>query len=177
MHSQLNVKLKSIIDIPLLKRIVELCDFTYVAQIFKALYLLSFYSSMRLSDLVPHTEAQFSPLKHLARSDVILRPEKLILILKRLKTMQTNNQIKLIRVPGIQYSTICPVVAVKKLLDLTPRGSNLPLLQFKVAQDWIPLTDTRRHFAFILAKLGLSHSGFTFHTSNFQVPPLLLIMM
>ena len=30
MHSPLNVKFKSIIDIPLLKRIVDQCDFTYM---------------------------------------------------------------------------------------------------------------------------------------------------
>ena len=87
MNSPLNVKLKSIIDISLLKRIVYQCDFTYMGQIFKALYL-------RLSNLVPHAVAQFSPLKHLARGDVILRPEKIVVILKWSKTMQTNNQIK-----------------------------------------------------------------------------------
>ena len=154
-HSPLNVKLKSIIDIPLLRRIVYQCDFTYMGQIFKALYLLSFY-----------TIAQFSPLKHLARGDVILRPDKIVVILKWSKTMQTNNQIKLITVPRIPNSSICPVVAIKNLLDLTPRGANLPLFQFKVAQTWVPLTDNRvrRHLAMILAKLRLNQSGFTFHT-------------
>ena len=87
MHAPLNVKLKSIIDIPLLKRIAHQCDFTYMGQIFKALYLLSFYSFLRLSNLVPHTVVQFSPLKHLARGDVILRPDKLVLRLKWSKTM------------------------------------------------------------------------------------------
>ena len=143
MHAPLNVKLKSIIDIPLLKRIAHQCDFTCMGQIFKALYLLSFYSFLRLSNLVPHTVVQFSPLKHLARGDVILRPDKLVLMLKWSKTMQSNNQIKPVTVPRIPNSNICPVVAIKNLLDLTPRGSNLPLFQFKVAHNWLPLTDNR----------------------------------
>ena len=113
MHAPLNVKLKSIIDISLLKRIVNQCDFTYMDQIFKALYLLSFYSFLRLSNLVPHTVAQFSPLKHLARGDVILGSDKLVLILKWSKTMQSNNQIKLITVPRIPNSSICPVAAIR----------------------------------------------------------------
>ena len=57
MHAPLNVNLKSIIDIPLLKKIVDQCDFTYMGQIFKPLYLLSFYSFLRLSSLVTHTPA------------------------------------------------------------------------------------------------------------------------
>ena len=40
----MNVKLKKIIDIPLLLKIVEQCDFTYMGQVFKPLYLLAFYS-------------------------------------------------------------------------------------------------------------------------------------
>ena len=83
MHAPLNVKLKSIIDIYcLLKTIVNQCDLKYMGQIFKALYLLSFYSFLHLSNLVPHTVALFSPLKHLPRGDVLLRSDKLVLILK-----------------------------------------------------------------------------------------------
>ena len=76
--------------------------------------------------------------------------------------MQANTQIKLMTVPRIPNSTICPVVAVKNLLNLKPRGSNL----YKLAQEWIPLTDNRvkHHFALILGKLNLSQTGFTFHT-------------
>ena len=49
-HSPVNVKLNSIIDMPLLKKIVEQCDFTYMGQIFKTLYLLSLYSFLHLSN-------------------------------------------------------------------------------------------------------------------------------
>ena len=119
---------------------------------------------------MPHTVAQFSPLKHLARGDVILRPDKLVLILKWSKSLQNNNQIKLITVPRIPYSTICPVAAIKNLLDLTPKGSNLPLFQFKVAQDCIPLTDNRvrRHFDLVLTKQHLNQAGFTRHIPTFR---------
>ena len=90
----------------------------------------------------------------------------MVLILKWSKTMQTNNQIKLVTVPRIPNSSICPVVAIKNLLDLTPRGANLPLFQCKVATEWVPLTDNkvRRHLAMITEKLHLHQAGFTFHT-------------
>ena len=126
---------------------------------------------------MPHTIAQFSQLKHLARGDLILRPEKVLIILKWSKTMQT---IKLSSVPSIPNSTICPVVAIKNLLDLTPRGSNLLLFRFKLTYEWIPLTDDNRircHFGQIWGKLNLSQLVLPSTHSTVQVPPLLLTMM
>ena len=73
-HSPLVIKLNKIIDIPMLLQIVEQFDFTYMSQIFKALYLLSFYSFLRISNLVSHAVSKFSPLKHLARGDIIFSP-------------------------------------------------------------------------------------------------------
>ena len=166
LQSPLNVQLKKIIDIPLLESIVKLCDFTYMGQVFKAVYLLSFFSFLRLSNLVPHAIAQFSPLKHLAQGDLIFRPDKVVIIIKWSKTMQTKNDIKLITVPRIFNSILCPVTALSNLLALTPRARNFPLFQVKVHQTWLPLTDTkvRRHFLLLLTKLKLHNSGYTFHT-------------
>ena len=165
-HAPLTVKLNKIIDVPLLVKISEECDYMYMGQIYKALYLLSFFSFLRMSNLVSHSAATFSPLKQLARADVIFKPGKMIILVKWSKTMQTNNQIKLITVPRILNSPICPVRAVSNLLTLTPRGPNLPLFQVKYNQEWVPLTDTRvrRHFAQILSRLNLAGAGYTFHT-------------
>ena len=57
-----SVKLKKVIDIPLLRSIIEQCDYTYMGQIFKCVYLLSFYSFFRMSKLVPYSMPAFSPL-------------------------------------------------------------------------------------------------------------------
>ena len=80
--------------------------------------------------------------------------------------MQNNNQVKLISVPRIPGSPLCPVRAISNLLSLSPKGSNLPLFQYKLNSSWTPLTDTkvRRHFALILSRLGLQGTGYTLHT-------------
>ena len=137
-----------------------------MGQIFKGLYLLSFFSFLRLSNLVPHSCTGFSPLKHLARGDIIFKPGKILVLVKWSKTMQNNNQVKLISVPRIAGSPLCPVRAISNLLTLTPKGSNLPLFQYKQNSIWTPLTDTkvRRHFSLILSRLGLQGSGYTLHT-------------
>ena len=137
-----------------------------MGQIFKALYLLSFYSFLRLSNFVPHAVAQYSPLKHLSRGDVILRTGKAVISVKWSKAMQNNDQMKLITVLRVANSSLCPVSALKNLLLLTPKGANLPLFQIKVARKWVPLTDSRvrRHFDIILSKLQLKNTGYTPHT-------------
>ena len=80
MHAPMRVNLKKVINIPLLKLIIQQCDYTYMGQVFKALYLLSFYSFLRLSNLAPHAVTQYSPLKHLSRDDVIFCPGKAVIL-------------------------------------------------------------------------------------------------
>ena len=121
------VKLKKVIDIPLHKNIVEQCDYTYMGQIFKCVYLLSFYSFLRMSNLIPHSMQSVSPLKHLARGNVFFKSHKAVLMLKWSKTMQSKNEIKLIQVPKIHCSPICPVAALSKLLAVTP---SVPIFPF-----------------------------------------------
>ena len=71
LHRPFKAKLKSLIDIDTLMLIVRACDFTYMGQIFKAVYTLALFSFLRLSNLVPHTVSTYSPLQQLTRGDVI----------------------------------------------------------------------------------------------------------
>ena len=165
MHAPIRVNLKKVIDIPLLRLIVNKCDHTFMGQIYKALYLFSFYSFLRLLNLVPHAVSQYSPLKYLSRGDVIFRPGKAVILVKWSKSMQNKDQVKLITVPTISNCSLCPVSALNNLLLLTPKGANLPLFQIKVAQEWVPLTDSRvrRYFGIILSRLQLKNTGYTPH--------------
>ena len=51
------------------------------------------------------------------------------------------------------------------LLLLTSKSANLLLFQIKVAQEWVPLTDSRvrRHFEIVLSRLHLKNTGYTPH--------------
>ena len=118
-----------------------------------------------MSNIVPHAVDQYSPLNHLARSDAFFRSCKAVILVKWSKTMQNNDQVKLITVPKISNSSLCPVSALSNLLLLTPKGLNLPLFQIKEAQEWVPLPDSRvrRHFGIILSRLYLKNTGYTPH--------------
>ena len=87
-------------------------------------------------------------------------------MLKWSKTLQMNNSVRLLKIPHLGSSAICPVKALKTVLSLTPIGPNKPLLQVKLKHDWVPLSDTRlrKQFATILARLKLHHSNITFHS-------------
>ena len=93
------VKLHHIIDITFLTSLVSKCDSTYMGSIFKAVYLTAFFGFFRLSNLVPHTVASFSMLKHLTRGDIFFSSSHAIVLLKWSKTMQNDNQARLIKLP------------------------------------------------------------------------------
>ena len=64
---------KTIIDIDMLKNIASKCNSMYMGFVFKALYLTGFFSFLRISNLVPHSAAAFSPLHQLARGDIFFQ--------------------------------------------------------------------------------------------------------
>ena len=81
--------------------------------------------------------------------------------------MQTRDTIRLLKIPSLGASPLCPVQAIKNLILITPGNENSPLFQIKnEAAQWVPLTDTkvRRNFNQILIRLGLQYSGKTVHT-------------
>ena len=62
-QSPLSVTIKPIFDIPILQKICIACDSTFQGQVFKVAYLLGFFGFLRLSNLCPHSLADFNILK------------------------------------------------------------------------------------------------------------------
>ena len=163
----LTVKLKPIIEPPLLIKIIQECDHLYMGYVFKAAILLAYFAFLRISNLVPHTIASYDTLKQLARADIFFAHPGAHVLLKWSKTMQMNNSVRVIKIPHLALSPLCPISALKKLLANTPNQPNNPLFQIKCYQKWVPLTDTRlrKTFSSILNKLHLSL------TSTFRCHP------
>ena len=132
----------------------------------KQLYCCHSLVFFRISNLVPHSTATFQPLKQPARGDIFFAAPAAHILLKWSKTLQMNNSVRLLKIPHLGSSVICPVKALKNLLSLTPRGPNKPLFQIKLKHEWVPLPDTRlrKQFSTILSRLQLHHSNITFHS-------------
>ena len=165
LRSSFKPALKTLIDIDTLQLMVRACDATYMGQVFKAVYTLAFFSFLRLSNLVPHSIKAFSPLFHLARGDILFANPGLHIIVKWSKTIQDRKSVKILKIPDLGSNPICPVMAIKNLLQITPGSNNSPLFQYKTSTKWLPLTDNqvRRHFKNLLSKLNLQNSNLTFH--------------
>ena len=76
LQAPLKISLKAIIDIPTLAAIALRCYSMYMGQVYKAAFLLSFFSFLRISNLVPHAINSFNPLEQLARGDIFFANPK-----------------------------------------------------------------------------------------------------
>ena len=86
LNAPLSVTIHKVIDISLLSKIVSQCDSMYMGQTFKSMYLLAFFFLL-LSNLVPHTKNQFSPLKHFTPGDLFFKNNSAVILLKWSKTL------------------------------------------------------------------------------------------
>ena len=166
LYKPFKVKLKKIVDLHTLQLITRSCDFTYMGQIYKALYLVAFFSFLQISNLLPHSIEAFSPIHQLSQGDVIFAPPGVHIIIKWTKTLQTRDKVKILKLPSLGSNPLCPVLALKNALSLVPKGKNLPVFQVKTNLKWVALTDTkaRRHFSKLLQKIGLRDSAITLHS-------------
>ena len=110
---------KSIIDTSTLKQIIDHCDRMHMGFIFKAAILLSYFAFLRISNLVPHSITAYDPLKQLAREDIFFGPPSAHIMLKWSKTLQMNNSLRILKIPSLKPSPLCPVTALKTLLKHT----------------------------------------------------------
>ena len=137
-----------------------------MGTVYKAAYLLSFFSFLRISNLVPHTIKTYDPLQQLARADIIFAPPGALVLIKWSKTIQHKNKVRILKIPHLGTSPLCPIRALKNLLKFNPGSSNSPLFQVQYHGTWGPLTDTRlrKNLSIILKKLKLENSSITFHS-------------
>ena len=104
MTKQLKIKIKKIIDIDILKNVVPICDSMWMGQIYKALYLVAFFSFLQISNLVSYKIASFSPLEQLTRGDVFFASLGLHIFVKWSKTMETRDSVKMFRLLLLSHS-------------------------------------------------------------------------
>ena len=104
-------------------------------------------------------------MRQLTKGDVFFSHNQVTILIKWTKTLQFNNQIRLITLPRLN-NVICPYTAIQQCVALVPGDKNSPLLQFKNKESWSPLTDTqvRRHLRNILQLLNKPKNLVTFHS-------------
>ena len=136
---------------------VQVCTYIEHPHVFTTVYLLAFFSFMRLSKIVPHSRAQYDYIRRLARGDVIFSSTEAIHIRDKIVT---------VRVSFLPGSSLCPVTALKAMIALVLGSDNDPLFATHTHDSVLPLTDNmvRKHLKRVLVLLGLQNDEYTFHT-------------
>ena len=156
---------RNIINIGTLKRMVAVCHRFANADIFKAVFLTAFFGFFRLSNMAPHAIAQFDSTRHFTGGDVFFQKNEAQLLLKWSKTIQYRDEYRMVTIPKLGASPICPYKALKKIMALYNPGQNEPLFQIQTAAGWQVLTDTciRKTLSKINLALDLPSNYYTFH--------------
>ena len=160
------VKTNSIFTEQMLLDIIAATETLEFSEIFLSVYLLAFFSFLRLSNMVPHAKNGFDPSRHLARGDIIFSDNEAIVLAKWSKTIQSRDKVVPVVIPKLSGSKLCPVTALSNMLHLVSGSNNDPLFAIFKASTWSPLTDSivRKHLKRVLRLLQLQHHNFTFHT-------------
>ena len=117
---------KNVILVEILQKIVRCCDTLYMGSIFKAVFLVAFFGFFRLSSLAPHSFVAFDIARHLAAGDIFFSKKFVKILVKWTKTLQTHDQIKIISLPNLGKSPLCPYHALKRVLTMyNPSKMNL----------------------------------------------------
>ena len=155
---------RSIVDIQFLTKIIQTCESFKFLVVFRSLYLLCFFSFLRLSNILPHFVPTFDHTRQLARADYIATSQGAILLIKWSKTLQNRKDIATIPTSLLGDTLLCPIASINHMVRLYPVSDNEPLFVVPRAQTLVPLTDSvaRKHLKDISSHLGLPKS-LTFH--------------
>ena len=163
-NAPLSLKSQKIITIQMLQQILSICDSLSEPLIFKALYLFTFFSFLRMSNILPHSVARFDATRHLLRGDLIFAQNYCTIIIKWTKTLQDRQQSRTISIPHLGDSLLCPIKALQLMFQKYPAEKNSPLFLQCRQGSLVPLTDSvaRKHLKRVSLLLQIQ-PPLTFH--------------
>ena len=124
---------------------------------YRAIMLLGFFGFFRLASLiVPTTVENFDPSRF---------PNGMQFILKCAKNMQAHDAYKIIHVPKLQVPEICPVLAVKCMLQYVKSQQTDPLFVLVIGDKKIPVTafKVRNVLTLVVKQMHLNPKDYGFH--------------
>ena len=164
-NAKLQVKVKGVFTVELLQRLV-----TYVmrftnAEVYRALFLVSFFGFFRLASLVPNSSAEFDITRFPVLGDVVWGAPGAYIVMTCSKTMQQAGAMHVVQLPQLLNSILCPVKALKVMIKAIPRDKVSPLFLIKTKSGVTVLTASkaRSFLKMVIVSLGLNPRHFTFH--------------
>ena len=156
---------RGIFDVRTMYDISKACDSLPDPPLFRAIFLIAFYGFLRMSNIAPHSASQFSPSIHFLRQDVLFAPPGAHLLLKWTKTLQDGKSSHMIQIPYVENWFLCPIRALKALLNSRPLPLGFPLFAtIYPPHSQVIDTHIRDALRSVLAILNISTVGHGFHT-------------
>ena len=148
---------QNIMSLNTLKKFVQACCIHPSPHIFKAIFLMAFFGFLRISNLAPHSYAQFDLSRHLTPADITFKKSTILVQLKWSKTMQTCDKIHTIVLPKLGPSILCPVSALKNALAVYHPNPHDPLFQIDTQLGFKVITESRlrKSLTHLNVKMGL----------------------
>ena len=153
-----------IVDENMLLSICTMSSMLPFPKVFKALYLLTYFSFLRLSSILPHTLAAFDHTRHLCKGDIIFSHHNAVIVVKWTKTLQDFCKVTSVSLPNLGVSPLCPISALKDMTIFISTSCDQPLFQIFHQGLMVPLTDSyaRKHLKQVSHMLKLP-KPITFH--------------
>ena len=174
-------KVKGVLNMGLLQQLVDLTLQGSYAVTLVPLYLLAFLGFFRLASLVPPSVGSFDNSRFPLVQDLVWAKPGLHFILKCSKTMQTSGQFKVVQIPKLSGSSLCPVTALQRLIKVRRLQPQDPLFVIN-HNSQIPMLTTfkvRNQLAKSITDMNLDPRDYGFHmfrrsgatlAYNLQVP-------
>ena len=160
------LKIKGLFSIQHMYQLISLCNQIPYGLVYKSLFLSAFFGFLRLSNIAPVSVKSFDVFTHLCRADFIRSSSHGHLILKWSKTLQNQNQFKVIHLPFLGSSPLCPISALQVMCSSIPASKNSPLFCAPQGLGVVPLTQSkvRKMLRALVLSMGLDPEIHSFHT-------------
>ena len=155
---------RGIFDLTTLALISRAYDILVDPPLFRAIFLLAFFAFLRMSNIAPHSRFKFDAHKHFLRQDIIFAEPGAHILIKWTKTLQDSSAYHFVQTPVLKNVTLCPVLALRKLLDSRPFPPSSPLF-IHPFQPFHLVIDTTIRDALrkVLVHIGIPLVGHGFH--------------
>ena len=108
----------------ILEKIHAVLDFEKESDaVFWAVCVFAFFLLFRKSNLLPDTAAGFNPDHQLARRDLVITDEHIIVGIRWAKNQQFSRQLMTYPLPILKNSVLCPLKAISRVFRLISNGS------------------------------------------------------
>lgn len=151
----------------ILKSLAIVLDFTNDLHVtLWAAFLVSFYCMLRVSQIVPKSNARIHQDKVLLRKDIDCSGDQILVSLRWSKTNQFQDRVLLLPLIEIPGSILCPVQALRLMCCKIQADLNDPLFVIKKGSSVYPLTYSlyQTNLRYLLSLIGKDSAKFSSHS-------------